>query len=141
MAAVVPSADEVGGAFTWSPIGAATTYNLGPADAGAGSGVYNSVRQVGSVLGSAAIAALIQARLAVSLPGGAAAGAEAESTGRMPEALQAGFASAMASSMLLPAFAALLGALACGFFGHTHAHDSGPRPAAAESPAAVEVVR
>ncbi len=131
----------IGGAFTWSPIGAATTYNLGPADAGAGSGVYNSVRQVGSVLGSAAIAALIQARLAVSLPGGAAAGAEAESTGRMPEALQAGFASAMASSMLLPAFAALLGALACGFFGHTHAHDSGPRPAAAESPAAVEVVR
>ena len=36
--------------------------------AGAGSGVYNTTRQIGAVLGSAAIAVLIQARLTAELP-------------------------------------------------------------------------
>ena len=106
----------IASAFTWSPIGATATHNLAPSNAGAGSGVYNSVRQVGSVLGSAAIAVLIQSRLAASLPGGASAGSRAEAAGRLPEALQAGFSSAMASSMLLPAAAALAGAVLCFFF-------------------------
>jgi hypothetical protein len=106
----------IASAFVWSPIGATATHNLAPANAGAGSGVYNSVRQVGSVLGSAAIAVLIQARLAASLPGGAAAGNRAESAGRLPAALQPGFSSAMATSMLLPAAAALAGAVLCFFF-------------------------
>lgn len=126
----------IGSAFTWSPIGTTATYNLAPADAGAGSGVYNSVRQVGSVLGSAAIAALIQARLAVSLPGGAAAGDSAEATGRLPEALQAGFTAAMASSMLLPAAAALLGAVVSAFFvERTATRAWGATPAAEGEPA------
>jgi EmrB/QacA subfamily drug resistance transporter len=106
----------IGSAFTFSPISATATHNLAPADAGAGSGVYNSVRQVGAVLGSAAIAALIQARLAVTLPGGASAGNRAEAAGRLPEALRAGFTAAMASSMLLPAAAALVGAVVSVFF-------------------------
>lgn len=106
----------IGTAFTFSPISATATYNLAPADAGAGSGVYNSVRQVGAVLGSAAVSALIQARLAVTLPGGAGAGDRAEAAGRLPAALQAGFTSAMATSMLLPAAAALLGAGLSAFF-------------------------
>ncbi len=106
----------IGTAFTFSPISATATYNLAPADAGAGSGVYNSVRQVGAVLGSAAISALMQARLAVTLPGGASAGDQAESAGRLPAALQAGFSQAMATSMLLPAFAALVGAVLSAFF-------------------------
>lgn len=132
----------IGSAFTWSPIGTTTTYNLAPADAGAGSGVYNSVRQVGSVLGSAAIAALIQARLAASLPGGAAAGASAETSGQLPEALRAGFTSAMATSMLLPALAALAGALVSAFFVRrttTHAWGTVPRPSAA--PAGADAAR
>jgi hypothetical protein len=58
----------------------------------------------------------MQARLAASLPGGAAAGSRAEAAGRLPEALQAGFASAMSSSMLLPAGAALVGAVFAAFF-------------------------
>ncbi len=100
----------LGAAFTWSPIGTSATYNLTGADAGAGSGVYNSMRQVGSVLGSAAIAALMQAQLVVHL-GGPAAASQAESSGRLPAALQAGFSTAMAMSMLLPAIAALVAAV------------------------------
>ncbi len=106
----------IGTAFTFSPISATATYNLAPADAGAGSGVYNSVRQVGAVLGSAAISALMQARLAATLPGGAGAGNRAEAAGRLPAALQGGFTSAMATSMLLPASAALVGAVLSAFF-------------------------
>jgi predicted MFS family arabinose efflux permease len=132
----------IGSAFTWSPIGTTTTYNLAPADAGAGSGVYNSVRQVGSVLGSAAISALIQARLAVSLPGGAAAGQRAEATGRLPQALQAGFTSAMSASMLLPAAAALAGAVVSVFFTERRASGSwGGAPAPATRPAGAERAR
>ena len=53
----------------WAPLASSATRNLPPAQAGAGSGVYNTTRQVGSVLGSAAIAALLNARLAAELPG------------------------------------------------------------------------
>jgi len=106
----------LGGAFTWSPIGVTATRDLSPRNAGAGSGVYNSVRQVGSVLGSAAIAALIQAQLAMLLPGGGQAASSAEASGQLPPALRAGFAQAMANSMLLPAAAALVGAIVAACF-------------------------
>jgi hypothetical protein len=100
----------VAGAFTYGPLSTTATYNLPVADAGAGAGVYNSVRQVGAVLGSAAIAALMESQLATHLPGGAAAGEAAEATGRLPAVLQAGFAQAMANSLVLPAGVALLAA-------------------------------
>ena len=45
----------VGMAFIWSPLAATATRNLPPHLAGAGSGVYNTTRQVGSVLGSASM--------------------------------------------------------------------------------------
>src|SRR4029079_8830610 len=41
----------VGMAFIWSPLAATATRNLPGPLAGAGSGVYNTTRQVGSVLG------------------------------------------------------------------------------------------
>ena len=53
----------VGSGFMWAPIGTAATRNLPMDRAGAGAGVYNTTRQVGAVLGSAGIAALMQARL------------------------------------------------------------------------------
>lgn len=128
---LLPSAlTGVAGAFTYGPISSAATWNLPPADAGAGSGVYNTVRQVGAVLGSAAIAALIQARLAAELPGGVRAGG-AESAGRLPEALRDGFSAAMATSMLLPAGAALLAAVATAWFGIRQAHPSWTAPSPA----------
>jgi MFS family permease len=57
-----------GMAFLWSPLGATATRNLPVRLAGAGSGVYNPTRQVGSVLGSAGMAALMSARITAELP-------------------------------------------------------------------------
>ena len=50
-------------ASIWAPISNTATRNLPPRQAGAGSGVYNTTRQIGAVLGSASIAALIAGRL------------------------------------------------------------------------------
>ncbi|MFB9164392.1 MFS transporter [Arthrobacter psychrochitiniphilus] len=99
----------------WAPLSTTATRNLGPREAGAGAGVYNTTRQIGSVLGSAAIAALISARLAVEMPAGAGGGMGGES-GPLPESLQAGFSAAMSQSILLPAAAVLLGAAVVIFF-------------------------
>lgn len=99
----------------WTPLSTTATRNLGPREAGAGAGIYNTTRQIGSVLGSAAIAALITARLAAEMPAGAPAGAS-EFAGQLPVALQAGFATAMGQSMLLPAAVVLLGGLTAAFF-------------------------
>lgn len=99
----------------WAPLSTTATRNLGPREAGAGAGIYNTTRQIGSVLGSAAIAALISARLAVEMPAGAAGGA-AGAAGPLPESLHAGFSTAMAQSTLLPSAAVLLGAAVAAFF-------------------------
>ena len=76
----------MGMAFVWGPLAATATRNLPPAQAGAGSGVYNTTRQVGAVLGSSAMAALMSSRAAVAPTG-----------------------PAMAQAMLLPAAAAVCG--------------------------------
>jgi EmrB/QacA subfamily drug resistance transporter len=114
----------------WAPLSTTATRNLPPRQAGAGAGIYNTTRQVGAVLGSAAIAALISGRLAVELPhkpGGAAA-PSMEFSGPLPDALHAGFSTAMSQATLLPACVIILGALTAVFFakpgttnGWTHA--------------------
>ena len=58
----------VGMAFIWSPLAATATRNLPPQLAGAGSGVYNATRQVGSVLGSAGMAAFMTSRISAEMP-------------------------------------------------------------------------
>lgn len=114
---LLPAAlNGVGAAFMWSPIGTTATYNLAVADAGAGSGIYNSMRQVGAVLGSAAIAALMEAQVALQLPGGNLAGSGSGFGGQLPQAFLPGFSTAMALSMLLPGLAALVGAGLTAFF-------------------------
>ena len=107
----------------WAPLSTSATRNLSPREAGAGAGVYNTTRQIGSVLGSAAIAALISARLAAEMPAGSAGGAAGQS-GPLPELLQASFSTAMSQSTLLPAAAVLLGAATVILF-------SKPRPVSA----------
>nr|WP_246585176.1 DHA2 family efflux MFS transporter permease subunit [[Mycobacterium] fortunisiensis] len=105
----------VGMAFIWSPLAATATRNLPPDLAGAGSGVYNATRQVGSVLGSAGIAAYMTARIGAEMPGGAAAPRGEGSAGELPQFLHVPFAAAMSQSMLLPAFVALFGVVAALF--------------------------
>jgi Na+/melibiose symporter-like transporter len=101
----------------WSPITTTATYNLPQAQAGAGAGVFNTTRQVGAVLGSAAIAALIQGRLTAELPSGANVSTSgAAQGGALPHFLHAGFTNAMAQTLLLPASVAILGAIIVIFF-------------------------
>jgi EmrB/QacA subfamily drug resistance transporter len=105
-----------GMAFIWSPLAATATRNLPPQLAGAGSGVYNSTRQVGSVLGSAGMAAFMTSRINAELPlaAGAPGGAEG-SAAQLPDFLREPFATAMSQSLLLPAFVALFGVIAALF--------------------------
>jgi EmrB/QacA subfamily drug resistance transporter len=95
----------IGTAFTFGPLGVSANRNLPMDQAGAGSGVYNATRQVGSVLGSAAIAALMESRLTANLGPTAAGYTGAAETGgvTMPPQILDGFSSAMAQSVLLPA--------------------------------------
>ncbi len=111
--------------FIWGPLSTAATRNLPPQRAGAGAGVYNTTRQMGSVLGSAAIAVLLEARLAARLGGGAApAGGMAEgmagSAGPMPPGVAEPFSRALAESMYLPALVILVGLVAALFFELPH---------------------
>lgn len=101
----------VANAFIWSPLAATATRNLPQHQAGAGSGVYNTTRQVGAVLGSAGIGALITSRLAANgVPSGGTAH-EGMATA-MPEFIRDGFSSAMSQSVLLPAAVLLVGFVA-----------------------------
>ena len=99
-------------AFMWGPLAVTATRNLPAALAGAGSGVYNSTRQVGAVLGSAAIAAAMENRLVVHLGAVGGPGGPESFGGTLPEQLHAGFSAAMGESLLVPGLVLALGTLA-----------------------------
>jgi EmrB/QacA subfamily drug resistance transporter len=100
----------VGMAFIWAPLATTATRNLPPRLAGAGSGVYNATRQVGSVLGSAGMAAFMAARIGDELPAAPADAAPSDlAVLKLPAVLHEPFATALSQSMLLPAFVALFG--------------------------------
>lgn len=132
-----------GSAFIWAPLSATATRNLPLRLAGAGAGVYNMTRQVGAVLGSAAVGVLmqnqIQSKLAAAardLPAGAPApSAEAlqSARGALPEPLRAPFADAMGHSLWLPAAALVIGLIAVLNFAKP-SHVGHGRPAAATRP-------
>ncbi|HUO41067.1 MAG TPA: DHA2 family efflux MFS transporter permease subunit, partial [Mycobacterium sp.] len=106
----------VGMAFIWAPLAATATRNLRPELAGAGSGVYNAVRQVGSVLGSANMAAFMTARISAQMPPMAAGPPSSEGGAtQLPAFLHEPFAEALSQSMLLPAFVSLFGVVAALF--------------------------
>lgn len=107
----------VGMAFVWSPLTATATRNLPPHLAGAGSAVYNSVRQLGAVLGSAGMAAFMTWRITDEMPRqlpGGPAGEDAIAL-QLPGFLREPFAAAMSQSVLLPAFITLFGIVAALF--------------------------
>jgi hypothetical protein len=101
----------IGQAGMWGPLATTATRNLEPRQAGAGAGIYNTTRTIGSVLGSAAIAAFMQARLEANLPG--AVTRAATSVGSAARFVVGGFSDAMAQSMLLPACVLLSASWSC----------------------------
>ena len=104
----------IGMAGIWAPLAATATRNLPMQLAGAGSGVYNATRQVGAVLGSAAIAVLIDSRIAAH---GLSGGAEPDGAlQQLPAAVRDPFSQAMSDAMLLPAAVLVLGLVSVLFF-------------------------
>lgn len=107
----------IANACMWGPLSVSATRNLPPKLAGAGSGVYNTTRQIGAVLGSAGIAALMEARITANFPsstGGVSAGGAEQQVGALPGALLEPFSRAMGESLFLPAIvlvAAIVAAL------------------------------
>ncbi len=105
----------IGSAFIWAPLAATATRNLPQQLAGAGSGVYNTTRQVGSVLGSAGMAAFMTTRISAEMPPMMTEAPGEGSVARLPAFLHEPFAAAMSQSLLLPAFFALFGVVAAIF--------------------------
>lgn len=124
----------VSNACLWAPLSATATRNLPMASAGSGAGVYNTTRQIGAVLGSAAIAALIQARLTANgLEGATDAGQGA--AGAMPADVQGPFSDAMAQTLYLPVVAFAVGVVLVLFLARpTHAGHGGTPTATADEP-------
>ena len=114
----------IANSMIWGPLSMVATRNLEGRLAGSGSSVYNTMRQMGAVVGSAAIAAMMSAQLERQL-GSAAGGADAAAaggatfTGVLPTALHAPFAHAMANSIWLPCAVIGAGAVLACFFQRT----------------------
>ena len=105
----------IGNAFIWSPTAATANRNLPMHLAGAGAGVYNATRQVGSVVGSAAIAVLMSSRIAHFLPGASVQG-EAGAKQIADPHIADRFSNAMQQSLLLPALVYVVGFVAVLFY-------------------------
>ncbi len=106
----------------WGPLSMSATRDLPPRWAGAGSGVYNATRQLGSVLGSAAIATIIEWQLSRTMPGGGTGGAQTSEGTRaqLPDMLVGPFSTAMHHSAWFPAVAVLGGLFASMFIVKPH---------------------
>lgn len=123
----------IGNAGMWGPLATTATRNLPPRQAGAGAGIYNTTRTMGSVIGSAAIAAFMQGRLVANLPGAAEHGG-GFGEGKLPAFVLDGFAAAMSQSVLLPACVLLVGVVAVLFMRRPDALRAGYRLARAAEP-------
>lgn len=88
----------LGSSFLWGPLATTANRNLPPHRAGAGAGVYNTTRQIGAVLGSAAIAVLLDARL---LANGLDFAPQADAGAGLPAQAIEPFNAAMAESLLI----------------------------------------
>lgn len=93
----------IGNSMVWGPLSMIATRNLDRSLAGAGSSVYNTLRQIGAVIGSAAIATMMSSQLS-----------------RHP------FPEAMSNSILLPGLVIAAGALLACRFAKTESWNQGP---------------
>lgn len=80
----------VGTGFLFSPLASAATSGLDQRTAGAGAGAFNTTRQIGGVVGSAAVVAMLTSRLATTIPA-----ATADAAGSLPEAARQPFVDGM----------------------------------------------
>jgi len=148
----------IGIGCTFAPMITVALRNVNPLMAGAASGVFNTTRQVGTVIGTAGVGALLQNRLiagftsqvaqrGASLPlaareklvagfhaaakGGLEVGSGARTTGLGGEIFTHGFVSAMRPTILVPILFLLAGAASCVFIKR--------QPAAAHGAATSEI--
>lgn len=105
----------LGNACIWGPLASTATHNLPVRQAGAGAGVYNTTRQMGAVLGSAGVSALMTAQMTVHGLGGAPAG-EGMGSGPVPEPVEEAFSGALRDTTYLPALVLVVGAVASVLF-------------------------
>jgi EmrB/QacA subfamily drug resistance transporter len=103
----------VGTGASFAPLAHVATGGIRPDLMGAASGLYNQLRQVGSVVGSAAVGVLLQARVSASVPGRTGNHGTELAPGRSSPAFHEGLADAAATTLLLPVAVLLVGAAAC----------------------------
>ncbi|MGT2461444.1 DHA2 family efflux MFS transporter permease subunit [Sinomonas atrocyanea] len=138
----------LGSAFMWGPTATTANRNLPLRAAGAGSGVFNTTRQVGAVIGSAALAALMTGRISAEItaalpPGSKGAGGQLGKSNStiLPPFLHDAFTHAMSQTLVLPASVILVAGVCALFFAtphHLRGQDDGE---AAEAPAGHDVGR
>jgi EmrB/QacA subfamily drug resistance transporter len=148
----------IGIGCTFAPLTTVAMRNVNPVMAGAASGVFNTTRQLGTVIGTAGVGALLQNRLVSALTSqarlrtaglppqareklvagfqaaakrGLGAGAGHRTTGVAGQIFTHGFVSAMRPTMLVPIVFIAAGALSCVFIKR--------RPVAARAGAPAEV--
>ncbi|MGW4355322.1 MFS transporter [Nocardia sp. NPDC004582] len=123
----------IGSSCIWAPLPATALRSLPLHQMGAASGIYNTTRQVGSVLGSAAIGALLTARLAAhALP------ASAGEAGPLPDAIKGPYASALTDSLYLTVILLAICAVTVAFSASAEAVGAA-RPPAAEPEARADM--
>jgi len=98
--------------LTFSPLANVAMAGLDHASAGAGSGAFNTARQVGSVIGSAVIVAAFTGRLTAHLPAGAVAQVSGAVPQQVPPQVFDAFATASGQAIVVPAVVMLVGAAA-----------------------------
>jgi EmrB/QacA subfamily drug resistance transporter len=149
----------VGIGCTFAPLTTVALHNISPMMAGAASGVFNTTRQVGTVIGTAGVGALLQNRLAAGfasqvqqragqLPAsarqqivarfqetarsGLAGGPTQHANGLETAIFTHGFVQAMRPTMLVPIVFLLAGAISCLFIKQTHGRHAEGAPAIGE---------
>jgi EmrB/QacA subfamily drug resistance transporter len=117
-----------------APLTTTANRNLPLHQAGAGAGIYNANRQIGSVVGAAAIAVLIDSRLAANgLSGGGPS--EASLGGTLPSAVHEAFSTAMSQVMYVLPAVLVLGVLAVLLFERPQHFGASPAAPPATPPA------
>ncbi|MGW6334838.1 DHA2 family efflux MFS transporter permease subunit [Nocardia rhamnosiphila] len=99
----------------WAPLATNATRNLPTRQAGAGAGIYNTTRQLGGVLGSAAIGALVAARMSAHGVGDVPM-AERFGTAPIQDSVRHALGSALGESTCLPIAVLVVGAATAALF-------------------------